>query len=112
MRFGLMKFENSIGYEMFLEKEEFKKMMLDLPTAFKFKDVFLEDNLNTTFAIVVMENLLVITDTLLNKYNPSISFKSELSYIKEEEKFRLRMHIGEFIRQSSRIIQRKRLRNF
>lgn len=96
MRFDLIKTKNGMGYETSIPKEEFKNILLNLKSSIKFKNLFIEEYFNTTFGIVVLENLLVLSEYLLQQENSNIILKSELEYSVSKESYIVRMEIQKF----------------
>lgn len=96
MKFDLIKTKNGMGYESTIPKEEFKNILLNLKSGIKFKNLFIEEYFNTTFGIVILENLLVLSEYLLKQENSNIILKTELDYSVSKENYIMRMEIQKF----------------
>lgn len=79
-----------------VKNEDFKKIMLDLKSVYKYKNVFIKDNYNSSFAILILENFLVVIQYVLNNFNNNIGFETKVLFDEREDTYNIYLEINKF----------------
>ncbi|MGL4865734.1 MAG: hypothetical protein ACRC5S_03645 [Cetobacterium sp.] len=88
--------EGKISRKISIKNNEFKNIFIKLESKFKYKNKFIEENYNTSFGILVIENFLVLTEYVLKNFNINVGFKTNLKYDSRNEEYLFFFEIDRF----------------
>ncbi|MGL5754604.1 MULTISPECIES: hypothetical protein [Bacteria] len=88
--------EGKISRKISIKNNEFKNIFIKLESKFKYKNKFIEENYNTSFGILVIENFLVLTEYVLKNFNINVGFKTNLKYDSRNEEYSFFFEIDRF----------------
>lgn len=88
--------EGKISRKISIKNNDFKDIFIKLESKFKYKNKFIEENYNTSFGILVIENFLVLTEYVLKNFNINVGFKTNLKYDSRSEEYLFFFEIDRF----------------
>lgn len=77
---GFKEFDGKLERKFSIKREEFKNILLELKSIYGYKNKFIENNFNVTFAIIVIENFLVLSEAVFRKYNVNVELFTKVRY--------------------------------
>lgn len=93
---GFESKDNKMLKQIIVKKEDMKKILLDLKSAYKYKNKFIEENYNVSFGILILENFLVIVEYVLKNFNINMGFATSLKYNDKTEEYILNFEFDRF----------------